>query len=364
MPPTSALQSQYPLSSRKFKKKILAALIPQALLSIFCALPIALSSFYVTGNNDSHLFIPFWIGAACIFLTVTVAVYAAYMKAYIKRYFYDANDNYITIKKGVFAPAEIHVQYSKIQDVYVDQDIIDRIMGLYDVHLASATAASGMQAHIDGVEQAAAEGLKNFLLQKLQGGGTSTPASVVSVPAPAVESVVLGKEVSSATYPIVGTWYAQQMIVWIFTSLLYTLVSFRLLVLFNPTPSFSYVLYSGLIVFVVIYALHIGYMVLWRSSYFFNFLPDYIVIRQGVIAKNETHLPYRSVQDVTVSQGVIERLLNIATVRIENAAAMATGNQTSARAVVIPGQPLAQANEISDAIKRVALTKSSSQTGL
>jgi len=50
----------------------------------------------------------------------------------------------------------------------VDQDLLDRIFGLYDVHLSSATISSGMEAHIDGLEKQAAEGLRNILLQTVQ----------------------------------------------------------------------------------------------------------------------------------------------------------------------------------------------------
>lgn len=49
--------------------------------------------------------------------------------------------------------------------MYVDQDIWDRIFGIYDVHLSSATISSGMEAHIDGLEKPAADGIRAVLLQ-------------------------------------------------------------------------------------------------------------------------------------------------------------------------------------------------------
>lgn len=76
----------------------------------------------------------------------------------------------------------IRFQHERIQDVYVDQDLLDRIFGLYDVHLSSATVSSGMEAHIDGVEKQAAEDLRNILLQTVQqriskNKGTNIPAN-------------------------------------------------------------------------------------------------------------------------------------------------------------------------------------------
>ena len=50
----------------------------------------------------------------------------------------------------------------------MDQNLLDRFFGLYDVHLSSATASSGMEAKIDGVEKEAADGLRAMLLKKVQ----------------------------------------------------------------------------------------------------------------------------------------------------------------------------------------------------
>jgi putative membrane protein len=307
-----------------------------------------------------------------IVLFVFCVIYGIYVSAYIKRYYYDATDSYVTIKKGVFAPAEIHVQYAKIQDVYVDQDILDKIMGLYDVHLASATVASGIEAHIDGVDKEGADGLKNLLLQKLQGGGSVSPA----YPIPASGApVTFEKEMSNNTYPITGAWFVQQAIFWLVGSVIISGVIALMLTVpgKNGSPSImdQFSLTSGslwtvfFVAFVIIYALILIYSALWRSTYSFSFLPDYIVTKKGVIAKTENHLPYRAVQDVSVSQGIIERMLGIATVKIENAAtAQRVGRQRISSAILIPGQPLAKANELSESIKNISLTKNSSQTGV
>lgn len=383
MPPTVTLQSQYPLSPRKFWKKMIQKIVFGIVIFGILAVLIFVLTFLLFPSIMSSS------SAAVVYPTVVTLLaivgisfaYVSYIQAYIRRYYYDATDSYVTIKKGVFAPAEIHIQYSKIQDVYVDQDILDRIMGLYDVHLASATVASGIEAHIDGVDQAGAEGLKNFLLQKLQSGGSNTPNSggVSPVAFPVAQNnqpapVTFESEISSRTYPITGIWVVQQIISTFFFAVFAAIIVFVILIgSKNGSSSIAqefglgagFLLTTFVAVLVVTYVLRIISSLLWRANYSFNFLPDYIVTKQGIIAKKENHLPYRAVQDVTVSQGIVERMLGIATVRIENAAAaQAAGRNVVSSAVLIPGQPLAQANEISDAIKRVALTKNSSQTGL
>lgn len=91
-----------------------------------------------------------------------------YQRWYFAVYFYDLTPDYIVIRKNPITPKEITIPYERVQDVYMDQDLLDRFFGLYDVHLSSATVASGMEAKIDGVEKEAANGLRNLLLQKVQ----------------------------------------------------------------------------------------------------------------------------------------------------------------------------------------------------
>ncbi|MDO8260279.1 MAG: PH domain-containing protein [Candidatus Magasanikbacteria bacterium] len=107
------------------------------------------------------------VGVIGLFFIIFLVEYT-YQKWYFTGYFYDLTDHFIVIKKGVFTPREINIPYERIQDIYVDQDIFDRIFGLYDVHISSATITSGFEAHIDGVEKIAADGLRESLLKTVQ----------------------------------------------------------------------------------------------------------------------------------------------------------------------------------------------------
>src|SRR6266568_3572864 len=54
-------------------------------------------------------------------------LYFLYQFAHYKSYFYDVRDDFLLIKKGVFNPRESYLPYDKFQDVYIDQDILDRV---------------------------------------------------------------------------------------------------------------------------------------------------------------------------------------------------------------------------------------------
>ena len=125
-------QAQYPLSPRKFWKKFLPNAFSSTIASVVYGMMGAVVGVTLAILNDaaaSSLGGMVTIGLLVFLVSFVLHIgwYWWYFKAYIRNYFYEGEGAFITIKKGVFAPREIHVQYAKIQDVYVDQDIVDRV---------------------------------------------------------------------------------------------------------------------------------------------------------------------------------------------------------------------------------------------
>jgi len=94
-------------------------------------------------------------------------IFFIYHKFYFKKYFYDMNDKYFIIRKGVFSTKEIILPFSKITDVYIDQDIFDKIFNLYDFHISTPTETSARFAHVDGISKEDSEKMKNLVLEEI-----------------------------------------------------------------------------------------------------------------------------------------------------------------------------------------------------
>lgn len=148
----SKTREKFPLSRKKITKKTLPAMLMLGVPFLIGAVVSAMTLPSVVA-----------LGIVILYIIIFFLMYG-YQCWYFATYFYDLTDDYVIIKKGAITPREITLPYERIQDVYVDQDIWDRILGLFDVHVSSATASSGLSAHIDGVEKAAAEGLRKMLL--------------------------------------------------------------------------------------------------------------------------------------------------------------------------------------------------------
>lgn len=166
---SSQTREKYPLSTKKVLKKTLTGVIGVFLLLGFILVILGLIVPALIGKKDelvaSIFGVAFVLGIVG-FVIVALLEYL-YQRWYYAVYYYDLQEDSLSIKKGPILPSEITIPYVRIQDVYVDQDILDRVFGLYDVHVSSATISSGLQAHIDGVEKPAADGLRQELLEKI-----------------------------------------------------------------------------------------------------------------------------------------------------------------------------------------------------
>jgi putative membrane protein len=161
----SKTREQFPLSEKKPLKKTMPSILSAIVILFISVFVVWLLSFAFLNLSFNTLFL--WVILITILLIISCFLVYKYQVWYFRVYFYDLTDDFIIIRKRVFTPREITIPYERVQDVYIDQDLLDRIMGLYDVHLSSATVSSGIEAHIDGVEKPAADGLRKIILEKV-----------------------------------------------------------------------------------------------------------------------------------------------------------------------------------------------------
>lgn len=161
------LVEQYPLDAKKPIKKTIAGVFGTAIFVII----LGIFTFVYFVNEQDKLSNLDLSGIFYLFISLLLIFFVVkyvYEIFYLKYYFYNATKTELIIRKGVFSRNEIILPFNRIQDIYVDQDILDRIFGLYDVHVSSATMASAFLSHIDGVNKTNAEELKKFLLKKVR----------------------------------------------------------------------------------------------------------------------------------------------------------------------------------------------------
>ena len=179
--PTSRL---YPLQYRKIWKKLLVLEIspsPQSQKmwrSIFVSM-ISLAGLYIvlglSVSTRQPIDWPVFLAPIIGLFSLVIFLLVLYQWLYVWTYYYDVGDSFLKIRKGVIIRREITVPYNRIQDVYLDQDIMDHIFHLFDLYVSTATPTSIVEAHIDGLNSVNAQKIRDLILQKVSSSNVTNP---------------------------------------------------------------------------------------------------------------------------------------------------------------------------------------------
>jgi uncharacterized membrane protein YdbT with pleckstrin-like domain len=159
----TSLRKLVPLRYRKVLKKCLRSVI--FVLGFWSIASFFLFRFLESPNNEAYSK-SIWAGWVIVLLLGMVWSMGAQL-IYYMRYFYDIDDRTVIIRKGIIAQSEITLPFSKITDVYVNQDLLDVFFGLYDVHISTPTQSSGDFAHLDGLDKRGAFLIRAIVLERI-----------------------------------------------------------------------------------------------------------------------------------------------------------------------------------------------------
>lgn len=164
------LRQIIPLQPRKIIKKTFWGLIVVVTGWVCCS--VLLWQFVLPSLNAEETR-TVWTSWALVLLML-VLWRSGYQMLYFLTYHYTVDSKNISIRKGVLAKKEITLPFSKVTDVYIDQDLLDVVFGLYDLHISTPTEQSGKVAHIDGIDKRGAVQLRNLLLEKINSADASS----------------------------------------------------------------------------------------------------------------------------------------------------------------------------------------------
>jgi len=271
---TETLIERYPLEKRKILKKTV-----QSVFGIIAGFAVL---FFFFLNVSFNLFLVFPVIVLILILSVVSYIYQWY---YYRNYFYDLVEGKLVVKKGVISTKQTTVPLGKTQDVYLDQDIFDRLFRLWDLHISSASQSSGFEAHIDGVSEANGRAMYNLLLGETV--SREEKAEIKEIYYPSNKGIV------------------QMMIGAIFMYIVLFMFSFTLPPIIQiPALILAFI---GLFVWV-----HLEF-----KSFRYELRDDGVFIKRGFISPKESLVLYRNIQDVEESQALIEIILGIKTLSVK-----------------------------------------------
>src|SRR5215510_9114469 len=109
-----------------------------------------------------------------------------YFRYHTMRYRFDEEG--IHMSWGILMRHEIMLNYSRIQDIQLHSNVIERWLGLTRIEVQTAAGASDSEMTLEGLPNP--EAMRDFLYSRMRGAHTIVPAAANAAPEP-LEAVLL-----------------------------------------------------------------------------------------------------------------------------------------------------------------------------
>jgi len=124
--------------------------------------------------------------------------------------------------------------------------------------------------------------------------------------------------ITEKNYPVQGLWVFKSILGSLFVlvfSVPYFLFSYKLGETGKDSEvTFYIVLIIGLAIF------HFIVTILGRVNFHYSIEEQFLTLRQGILSKQQRHIPYGVIQNLFVKQDLFDRIFGLASLTIENAA--------------------------------------------
>ena len=133
--------------------------------------------FYLSGSRDTE----FNVYIILVILGIPIYIIYAYLRK--KTFHYFLESQFLILQQGILSKQQRYIPYGVMQNVYIKQDLLDRVFGLAWLILENASEGgknrpegrqidtvgfSGNKVSIPGLTKQNAEILKGIILQKIK----------------------------------------------------------------------------------------------------------------------------------------------------------------------------------------------------
>jgi len=124
-----------------------------------------------------------------------IFIVPSYFRYHTMRYKFDGDG--ISMRWGILFRKEIHLTYTRIQDIHLTSNLIERWLGLARIQVQTASGSSSAEMTIEGIKEY--ELVRDFIYSKMRGHavGVETPAVGGAAPDLLAEVAACLREVSA-----------------------------------------------------------------------------------------------------------------------------------------------------------------------
>ena len=128
----------------------------------------------------------YFLKALATVLAFPVTMLLFYFRYHTMRYKFDEDG--IHMSWGILMRHEIMLNYSRIQDIQLHSNVIERWLGLTRIEVQTAAGTSDSEMTLEGLPNP--EAMRDFLYSRMRGAHTAAPAPANAAPEP-LQSVLL-----------------------------------------------------------------------------------------------------------------------------------------------------------------------------
>jgi len=108
-----------------------------------------------------------------------IMVVPSYFRYHTMRYRFDGDG--ISMRWGILFRREIHLTYTRIQDLHLTSNLIERWLGLARIRVQTASGSSTAEMTIEGIKEY--ELLRDFIYSKMRGQAAAPSSAPAAAPA-------------------------------------------------------------------------------------------------------------------------------------------------------------------------------------
>lgn len=321
-----------------------------------------LSDFFLNEDSnpeDTRAALPFFV----IGFTVIYLCLITYRILYYRASGYELTDSEIKCNRGVFFRKRSVLEYKKIHAVNKKQNIIHRIFGVAVLTVDSGSANTSHQAEITVIERNAVVDLLIDELNSLKEGGVSggvneTKAEVLLSDKDSLYRFTSAKKMLYTFINIASTAFFTAL----FAVLAITVIGVcRVMLQLDFLGTWGQYFFYAILISVA--AMLLFSLISFIGSIVYSFVGYYgfnvtkrdncIQISYGLIEKHTNTFSYDRIKAVKISQGLVQRILGFASVRLEVIGYTVSGDDDNKIASLGVLVPFCKYGEIGDILGKV-----------
>lgn len=124
--------------------------------------------------------------------------------------------------------------------------------------------------------------------------------------------------ITEKKYPVQGVWVFKSMLGSLSALIFfvpYLLISSR----FGETVKGIEIIFYAVVVIVSFAIFHFAVTILRRATFHYSIEGQFLTLKQGILSKQQRHIPYGVIQNLFVKQDLFDRIFGLASLTIENA---------------------------------------------